>query len=101
MGDAWFAPRPGRLTSGKETRYPLYRRASGLQGRSGRVRKISPPAVFDPRTVHPVANRYTDYAIQTQACQPCFRVVVLSRLEQGCQSQRPAWLRFAAYDHIC
>ena len=25
------------------TRYPLYRRLGGLQGRSGRVRKISPP----------------------------------------------------------
>ena len=33
------------------------------QGRSGRVRKISPPPGFDPRTVQPVANRYTEYAI--------------------------------------
>jgi hypothetical protein len=33
------------------------------QGRSGRVRKISPPTGFDPRTVHPVASRYTDWAI--------------------------------------
>ena len=30
------------------------------QGRFGRVRKISPPLGFDPRTVHPVASRYTD-----------------------------------------
>jgi hypothetical protein len=34
------------------------------QGRSGRVRKISPPPGFDPRTVQPVASRYTDYAIR-------------------------------------
>ena len=27
----------------RKTRYPLYRRLGGLQGRSGRVRKISPP----------------------------------------------------------
>jgi hypothetical protein len=39
----WSTPRPGRLTLGKETRYPLYRRLGGPQGRSGYVRKISPP----------------------------------------------------------
>jgi hypothetical protein len=27
------------------------------------VRKILPPPEFEPRTVQPVANRYTDYAI--------------------------------------
>jgi len=26
------------------------------------MRKISPPTGFDPRTVQPVASRYTDYA---------------------------------------
>jgi hypothetical protein len=52
-----------RFTPGKETRYPLYRRLGGPQGRSGRVRKISPPPGFDSRTVQPVASRYTDYAI--------------------------------------
>ena len=46
-----------------KTRYPLYRRLGGLRGRSGRVRKISPPPGFDPRTVQPVASRYTDWAI--------------------------------------
>ena len=38
----------------------------GPQGRSGRVRKISPPPGFDPRTVQPVASRYTDCAIPTR-----------------------------------
>jgi hypothetical protein len=33
------------------------------QGQSGRLRKISPPPGFDPRTVQPVESRYTDYAI--------------------------------------
>ena len=37
-----------------KTRYPLYRRRGGPQGRFGRVRKISPPPGFDPRTVQPV-----------------------------------------------
>ena len=49
-------PRPAALPLGK-THYPLYRRVGGPQGRSGRVRKISLPTVFDPRTVQPVASR--------------------------------------------
>ena len=50
--------------------YPLERPGThcigsrvGPQGRSGRVRKISAPRGFDPRTVQPVASRYTDWAI--------------------------------------
>ena len=53
---------PATLRPGK-TQYPLYRRLGGPQGWSGQVRKISPPPGFDPRTVQPVASRYTDYAI--------------------------------------
>jgi hypothetical protein len=53
---------PAALPSGK-TRYPLYRRLGGPQSLSGRVRKKSPPPEFDPRTVQPVASRYTDCAI--------------------------------------
>jgi hypothetical protein len=46
------------LTQGK-ARYQLYRRLGGPQGRSGRVRKISPQLGFDPRVVQPVASHYT------------------------------------------
>ena len=53
---------PAALPPGKNL-YPLYRRVGGHQGQSGRVRKISPPPVFDPRTVQPLAIRYTDWAI--------------------------------------
>ena len=63
MGERWLTPRPGRFTPGKETRYPLYRRLGGLQGRFGRVRKISLPPGFDPRTVQPVASWYAEWAI--------------------------------------
>jgi hypothetical protein len=50
---------PAALPPGK-TRYPLYRRLGGPQGRSGRMRKISPPPPgFDTRTVQPIASRYT------------------------------------------
>ena len=40
--------------------YSLCRRLGGTQGRSGQVGKISPASEFDPRTVQPVASRYTD-----------------------------------------
>ena len=53
---------PVVLPPGK-TRYPLYRRMGGLQGRSGRVRKISPSPEVDSRTFQLVASRYTDWAI--------------------------------------
>jgi hypothetical protein len=46
-----------------KTRYPLYWRLGGPQGQSGRVRKVSLSPGFDPRTVQPVASRYTDWAI--------------------------------------
>jgi len=52
---------PTALPPGK-TRYTLYRRLGGPQGRFGRVRN-SPPRGFDPRTVQPVAIRYIDCAI--------------------------------------
>jgi hypothetical protein len=48
----------------RNTQYPLYRKLGGPQGRSGRVRKISLPPEFDPRTVQPVASHYTDCVIQ-------------------------------------
>ena len=53
----------GQHHSPGKTQYPLYRRLGGPQGRSGQVRKISPPPEFDYRTVQPVASRYTDWAI--------------------------------------
>ena len=52
---------PAAFYPGK-TRYPLYRRLGGPQGRSGPVRKISPPTGFDPRTVQPAASGYSNYA---------------------------------------
>ena len=53
---------PAALPPGK-TRYPFHRRLGRPQGRSGRVRKTSPPPGIDPRTVQPIATRYTDWAI--------------------------------------
>jgi hypothetical protein len=58
----WVINAPTALRPGK-TRYPLYRRMGGTQGRSRWERKISPPPEFDPQIVRPVASRYTDWAI--------------------------------------
>ena len=48
----------------RNIRYPLYTRLGGSWHRSGRVRKISPPPGFDPRTVQLVTCRYYDNAFQ-------------------------------------
>jgi hypothetical protein len=50
------ASRPGHTLHPGKTRYLLYRRLGGPQGRFGQVRKISYPTGFDPRTVRPVAH---------------------------------------------
>ena len=42
------------LPPGKDTRYPLYRRVGGPQGRSGQVWRDLPSPGLDPRTVQPV-----------------------------------------------
>ena len=48
------------LSPGRETRYPLYRRVGGPQGRFGQVRKVLSSPGLDPRTVQPEASHYTD-----------------------------------------
>ena len=42
------------------TRYPLCRRLSWPQGRSGLLRKITPQPGIDPRTDQPLESSYTD-----------------------------------------
>jgi len=41
-GDEWSAARPGRTLPPGETRYPLYRRLGGPQGRPGLAEKSRP-----------------------------------------------------------
>ena len=54
---------PAALPPGK-TWYPLYRRLRGPPGPvwTGAENLALPPG-FDPRTVQPIASRYTDWAI--------------------------------------
>jgi len=55
------ASHPGRSLPLGKTRYSLYRRLGGPQGRSGQVRKITPPPGFDPQTGQAIASHFTDY----------------------------------------
>ena len=78
-GGEGSASRPGRSLSPKKSRYPLYRRLGEPQGQSRQVRKILPPPGFDPRTIQPVASRYTDLAFVWSGFIPlifrCFRKI--------------------------
>jgi hypothetical protein len=49
---------PASLPLGKDP-VLIYRSLGGPQGRSGRVRKVSPALGFDPRTDQPLASLYT------------------------------------------
>jgi len=80
----WSTPRLGRLTPlplGK-TRYSLYRRLDEPQGRSGLVGNVSPQPRFDPRTVQPVASRYTDWAIPalSRSNQPFVTKIIIKQM---------------------
>ena len=68
------------------TRYPMYRRLVGPQGRSGQVRKISSPTEFDPRTVQPVASHYISYATQHTLYRYRDNIEIIIILAQTLQS---------------
>ena len=62
-GGGWLTLRPSLFSPGIETWYPRYRRLGEPHGQAGRLWKISPSPGLDPRTVQPVASRYSDWAI--------------------------------------
>ena len=125
LDGGWVVKAAPRPLKPRETRYPLYRRLCGPQGRSGQVRIISPPSGFDPRIVQPVASRYTDYtdpknqAVQLRKyCVTVPSYTVYRTLQksaryhskgQSCSSSLTITLRnttlqrilFNAYGHIC
>jgi hypothetical protein len=60
----WSAPRPGRFTPGKYP-VPIVQEAGWTPGSVWTcVKNLAPPR-FDPRTVQPVARRYTDWATRS------------------------------------
>ena len=54
---------PSRTLPAGKTRYPLYRRLGGPQGRSGRAENLIRTGIRS-RTVQPVVSHYTDWATQ-------------------------------------
>jgi hypothetical protein len=61
----------------EETRYLSYRRLSGPQGQSGRVRKVLNPPGFDPHIVQSVAS-CTDCDITAHKIKMYKNVIFLS-----------------------
>jgi hypothetical protein len=51
----WSTPRPGRTLPPGKTRYPLYRRLGGPQGRCGQAENLVPTGIRS-RTIQPVAQ---------------------------------------------
>jgi hypothetical protein len=77
MDSGRSTPHPRRLTLGK-AQYKLYRRLGGPQGRSGCLRKISPAPGFDYQAVHPIASRYTEWAIvESTVCHNLLLALIL------------------------
>jgi hypothetical protein len=72
----WSKPRPGRFTRGERDPVPITGVLGGPQGRSGPVRKISPPSGFDPRTVQPVKT-LRSLGAQTVRQSQCYRETLL------------------------
>jgi hypothetical protein len=60
---------PATLPLGKDL-VPICRRLGSPQGRSGWVRKISPPPGVDPWTIQPIASCYTDWSILAYYLKP-------------------------------
>jgi hypothetical protein len=61
-GGRWSTPHPSRFTPGKDP-VPIVQEAGWAPEAVWSGAEISPPPVFDPRTVEPVASRYTVWAI--------------------------------------
>ena len=94
----------GTLPPGK-TRYLLYRRLVGPQGRSEQARKISPPPGFDPQTVQPVASRHSDYATRPTSdlvtlCNSCHVMNFMDFLVDLCNAANTFCLTFISLLYI-
>ena len=71
-GGDWSAARPGRTLPPGKSRYPLYRRLGGPQGRSGRAENLVPTGIRS-RTVQPGSS----VAIPTELPGPPTAIKVL------------------------
>jgi len=76
------------LYPGERDRLATVRESGWAHGRSGRARKITPPPVFDPRTVQPITSRYSDYAIPAHK-EPIFHEKYDSQIYTRSQTNGP------------
>jgi hypothetical protein len=90
------------------SRYPLCRRLGRHQGRSGRVRNISPPSGFDPRTVQshniPLEIRYLPKSMRTSALVDCTVTICSQKCEVQTTSHQKMSLKtpsFLLARHTC
>jgi hypothetical protein len=56
-GSGKATSRPGHFTTGKNTRYPLYRRLNGPWDQPGQVQKILLPPGLKPGTTPPMLSQ--------------------------------------------
>ena len=61
-GSGWSTPRPSRFTPWNDS-VPIVYEAEWDPGPVWKGADDSPLPEFDPRTVQPIASRYTDYAV--------------------------------------
>jgi hypothetical protein len=72
----WSTPHPDRFTPRERPGTHSIGGRVGLRGGLDRCGKSRPPPGFDPRTVQPVASRYTDDAIPARK----FSVLMVVRI---------------------
>ena len=90
VGDQGHAP---AAIPPEKTRYQLYKRLGGPQGRYGQVRKISPPPGFDPRIVQPVAQSLyrPSYPVNTtSSLWKVYRLLPTTLIQSGSKVSLPA-----------
>jgi len=94
-GGEWSAARPGRTLPPGKTRYPLYRRLGGTQGRSGRAENLVPTWIRS-RTAQPVVSRYNDWAARSTL--PCMLLgYFLNHFSVGSSYPCYYWYGFCFY----
>jgi len=73
-GGEWSAARPGRNLPPGKTRYPLYMRLGGPQGRSGRAENLVPTGIRS-RTVQPVVAIPTELPGLNESVEYLHRII--------------------------
>ena len=87
MGVGGVSPTPRPPLPPGKTRYPLYRRLGGPQGRSGRAENLIPTGIRS-RTVQPVAQSlcqlsyrahvYNEHMVKSSTCSTCYSFIFMT-----------------------